>query len=129
MLLICALMDEKRLSHFLIICSLLGMDALVETHDEEEIKMAEKAFVNGGTVGNSKVLIKLADKYSVDIPLRTRGWIVNSLIECIVSECGVIQYRFRRKKGNRGSGRISEILIKLQTTIQNVQTANTGRKL
>ena len=39
-LLICALMDEKRLSHFLIICSLLGMDALVETHDEEEIKMA-----------------------------------------------------------------------------------------
>ena len=42
-LLICALMDEKRLSHFLIICSLLGMDALVETHDEEEIKMAVSA--------------------------------------------------------------------------------------
>ena len=100
-----------------------------EKAEQEEIKMAEKAFVNGGTVGDSKVLIKLADKYSVDIPLRTRGWIVNSLIECIVSECGVIQYRFRRKKGNRGSGRISEILIKLQTTIQNVQTANTGRKL
>ena len=42
-LLICALMDEKRLSHFLTICSLLGMDALVETHDEEEIKMAVSA--------------------------------------------------------------------------------------
>ena len=39
MLLICALMDEKRLSHFLTICSLLGM----ETHDEEEIKMAVSA--------------------------------------------------------------------------------------
>ncbi len=42
-LLICALMDEKWLSHFLTICSLLGMDALVETHDEEEIKMAVSA--------------------------------------------------------------------------------------
>ena len=42
-LLICSLMDEKRLSHFLTICSLLGMDALVETHDEEEIKMAVSA--------------------------------------------------------------------------------------
>ena len=42
-LLICALLDENRLSHFLTLCSLLGMDALVETHDEEEIKMAVSA--------------------------------------------------------------------------------------
>lgn len=42
-LLICALMDEAKLSHYLTICGTLGLDALVETHDEEEIKMAVSA--------------------------------------------------------------------------------------
>ena len=96
-----------------------------EKAEQEEIKLAENALVNGGKVENSSVLIKIADKYAVNIPLRTRGWILNSLIECIVSECGTIQYRFLRKKGNRGSSKISEILITLQTAIRNAQAVNT----
>ena len=39
-LLICALMNEKQLKQYLAVCESLGLDALVETHDEEEIKMA-----------------------------------------------------------------------------------------
>lgn len=48
-LLICALMDEKKLMHYLTICDTLGLDALVETHDEEEIKMAVSA--GAGVIG------------------------------------------------------------------------------
>lgn len=39
-LLICSLMDEKRLASYLEIARNLGMSALVETHDDKEIKMA-----------------------------------------------------------------------------------------
>lgn len=39
-LLICALLDVKTLKNYLEICELLGISALVETHDAHEIKMA-----------------------------------------------------------------------------------------
>jgi indole-3-glycerol phosphate synthase len=39
-LLICALMDRVELKNDLTICDKLGLDALVETHDESEIAMA-----------------------------------------------------------------------------------------
>lgn len=39
-LLICALMDEEKLKQYLMVCDDLGLDALVETHDAEEIRMA-----------------------------------------------------------------------------------------
>ena len=39
-LLICALLDENTLKSFFGICESLGISALVETHDEEEMKMA-----------------------------------------------------------------------------------------
>lgn len=42
-LLICALMNENQLKQYLKICDSLGLDALVETHDEEEIQMAVAA--------------------------------------------------------------------------------------
>ncbi len=42
-LLICALLDTKTLRHYLRICDELGLDALVETHDEEEIRSAVDA--------------------------------------------------------------------------------------
>ncbi len=41
-LLICALLDEKRLKKFLRICDELGLSALTETHDEEEMKLASE---------------------------------------------------------------------------------------
>lgn len=39
-LLICAILNEKKLSHYLEICSALGITALVETHDRYEIETA-----------------------------------------------------------------------------------------
>ena len=37
-LLICALLDEKKIKKYLRICDELGLSALVETHDEEEMR-------------------------------------------------------------------------------------------
>ena len=42
-LLICALLDTETIGYYLDICNKLGMDALVETHDEQEIKSALSA--------------------------------------------------------------------------------------
>lgn len=42
-LLICALLDERTLKKYIGICDSLGLSALVEAHDEEEICMAVAA--------------------------------------------------------------------------------------
>ncbi|MCD7776784.1 MAG: indole-3-glycerol phosphate synthase TrpC, partial [Firmicutes bacterium] len=42
-LLICSILDTKALSRCLEICEVLGLDALVETHNEEEISSAVSA--------------------------------------------------------------------------------------
>lgn len=42
-LLICALMEKEKLNEYLAVCDGLGMSALVETHDEAEIRMAVSA--------------------------------------------------------------------------------------
>lgn len=39
-LLICSILDEKQISGYLKICDSLGLSALVETHNEEEVKTA-----------------------------------------------------------------------------------------
>ena len=68
-LLICALMDEKKLTHYLTICDTLGLDALVETHDEEEIKMAVSA--GAGVIGvNNRNLKDFSVDFSNAVKLR-----------------------------------------------------------
>lgn len=42
-LLICAILDEEKIRSFIEICDSLGMSALVEAHDEEEVRMASRA--------------------------------------------------------------------------------------
>ena len=42
-LLICAILDEKTLKNYMQICDTLGLSALVEAHDEEEVKTALSA--------------------------------------------------------------------------------------
>lgn len=42
-LLICAILEESVLKEYLALCDSLGMTALVETHDENEVQMAVRA--------------------------------------------------------------------------------------
>ena len=42
-LLICSILDEKQLGEYIGICDALGLSALVEAHDEEEVRMAVDA--------------------------------------------------------------------------------------
>ena len=42
-LLICALLDDQKLSEYLALAESLGLSALVEAHDEEEVKRAMQA--------------------------------------------------------------------------------------
>lgn len=85
-LLICALMDEKKLSHYLTICDTLGMDALVETHDEAEIKMAAAAGARIMGVNNRNL-----KDFSVDFDnaVKLRHLIPEDVI--YVAESGVSQ--------------------------------------
>ena len=51
-LLICSLLDEDTIKEYISICDGLGISALVEAHDEEEIKMAINAGVRMIGVNN-----------------------------------------------------------------------------
>lgn len=61
-LLICALLDEAFVKECMEICDKLGLTALVETHDEEEIKMAINAGARVIGVNNRNL-----KDFSVDI--------------------------------------------------------------
>lgn len=58
-LLICALMDERRLARYLEICRRLGLDALVEAHDDQEVAMAAQA--GAGIIGINNRNLKTFD--------------------------------------------------------------------
>lgn len=60
---------KKKLTHYLTICDTLGLDALVETHDEEEIKMAVSA--GAGVIGvNNRNLKDFSVDFSNAVKLR-----------------------------------------------------------
>lgn len=66
-LLICALLDEDFIREGIEICDELGLTALVETHDEEEIQMAIKAGARVIGVNNRNL-----KDFSVDISNSTK---------------------------------------------------------
>ena len=73
-LLICSILSKDRVKEYLSLCKELGLSALVETHDEDEVAMAQEAGariigVNNRNlkdfsvdVGNSKRLFEKVDK-------------------------------------------------------------------
>ena len=42
-LLICSILNEEELKHYMAVCEELGLSALVEAHDAEEVEMALRA--------------------------------------------------------------------------------------
>ena len=83
-LLICALLDTQTIHHWLKICEDLGLAALVETHDEEEIRSAVEAGARMIGVNNRNL-----KDFSVDVgnSLRLRSLIPEETL--FVAESGV----------------------------------------
>lgn len=88
------------------------------------IEETEKLFINGGTIKGGDIIIKLADKYNVDIPLRTKGWILNTLTEATITESGGVNYRYWKKSKNAtGSQKVFDVLFDIRSAINNKITA------
>lgn len=83
-LLICSLLDEKRLSEYIKICDSLALSALVEAHDGDEVKLALKCGARIIGVNNRN----LRD-FTVDVSnsLRLRSLVPKDII--FVSESGI----------------------------------------
>lgn len=91
-----------------------------EKEQAEQLLMeeTERMFVNGGTIKGGDIIVKLADKYSVNIPIRTRGWILNTLCESTITEDGGVSYRYWKSKGATGSQKVYEVLYNIRRAIK-----------
>lgn len=88
--------------------------------ENELIDEAKNILINGGTIKDARSIVSLADRYDINIPLRTRGWMLNMLTEVDVSELGSISYRYLKKsKYSKGSQKVFDVLYKLVTKIKN----------
>lgn len=84
-------------------------DAAREQKEQDEIKAAEEVFKNGGKITSGEMIVKLADKHGVEIPIRTRGWILNTLAECTINGSSV-SYRYWKRKNGRGSDKVYDVV-------------------
>jgi len=92
--------------------------------EQAAIKEAENTFINGGTIKNGALVVKIADKYGVNVPIRTRGWILHTLSECTISKSGSVSYRYwKRSKGAKGSQKVYDILLAIIRVIKEVKAA------
>jgi indole-3-glycerol phosphate synthase len=83
-LLICALLDTKTISNYIAICDSLGLSALVEAHNEDEVKSALEAGARIIGVNNRNL-----KDFSVDVnnSTRYRNMIPSNVL--FVSESGI----------------------------------------
>ena len=93
-----------------------------ETEEKEQaekllIEETESIFVNGGTIKGGEIIVKLADKYNINIPLRTKGWILNSLAESTITDDGGVNYRYWKRKNGKGSQTVYSILYNIRSAI------------
>lgn len=102
-LLICALLDEKTLKEYIGICDHLGLSALVEAHDEDEIAMAVSA--NARIIGVNNRNLK---DFTVDIRngIRLREKVPEEIL--FVAESGI---RTREDIAALEKGKVNAVLI------------------
>ena len=83
-LLICSILSEEQIQEYIGICDELGLSALVEAHDEEEVRMAVRAGARIIGVNNRNL-----KDFSVDTSnsMRLKSLVGNDII--FVSESGV----------------------------------------
>lgn len=92
-----------------------------EKHAEKLlIEETEGIFINGGTIKGGEIIMKLADKYNINVTLRTKGWALNSLSEVIITDGGSISYRYWKSKKATGSQKIYDVLFSIRKAIKGV---------
>jgi hypothetical protein len=91
-----------------------------EKEQAEKLLMeeTEQILINGGTIKGGEIVVKLADKYNINIPIRTRGWILNNLAEATITDGGSVSYRYWKKTKNAtGSQKVYEVLFDIRRAI------------
>jgi hypothetical protein len=100
-------------------------EARAKLAEEERIKKqehmkkldeAEAIFRNGGTIKDCALIVELADKHGIKIPIRTRGWMLDTLYDVTIGEG--VSCRYLKKKGGKGSQSIWDVLNGLRDTIR-----------
>ena len=100
---------------------------------EAEVMQAIEILRNGGSLENNKLTFRknrydstqyalvnyLLRKYGINVPLRTQGWIANSLTSCDIQNgrCKSCSYT-RRKKTQRGSQAVFQYLNELIAAVK-----------
>lgn len=90
-----------------------------ELHNKA-LEEAENVFTHGGLIKDGVLLVELADRHGVKIPLRTRGWILNSFAQCSIAIIdGAPRYSVRYYKRNSGTGstKIYDIIRQVRAAI------------
>jgi hypothetical protein len=90
-----------------------------ELHNKA-LKEVENVFTRGGLIKDGALLVEIADAHGVKIPLRTRGWILNSFAQCSIAIIdGAPRYSVRYYKRNSGTGstKIYDIIRQVRAAI------------
>lgn len=110
-LLICSILTEKQIEEYIRICDSLGISALIEAHDEEEIKMAIKSGARLVGVNNRNL-----KDFSVDTQnsRRLRNLVPDNII--FVSESGISNAEdvIKLKESGVNAVLVGEALMKAQ---------------
>lgn len=89
-----------------------------DAENKRLIQEAEGIFKTGGTIKGGEVIVMLAEKYDINIPIRTKGWILNSLAECSVIGDSISYKYWRKSKHAKGSQTAFTVLAELQAAIK-----------
>lgn len=92
--------------------------AALQKEIDDAIAKAEGAIRNRNTISNDivqgkSIIIRLMDKYDVNPPLRTRGWIMNMLAEVEFMDGDGLCYRYWRTKNGKGSQAVGTYMYEL----------------
>lgn len=83
---------------------------------ENKLFEAEAIFRNGGTIKDCALIVELADKHGIKIPIRTRGWMLDTLYDVTIGEG--VSCRYIKKKGGKGSQSVWDVLNGLRDAIK-----------
>lgn len=88
-----------------------------EQKELEAIQEAEKIMKDGGTIKEGKMIVKLADKHGISIPIRTRGWILDTFAGCTIKDNSVTCSYWKHKNG-QGSQKIYDVIFDIRKALQ-----------